>query len=233
VKLEKRRILVAADNREGLAVGTSSNLSDSQCKIRSFDGTVVAFSGVVSYWDSSSKLGWNAFSDAQEAYQSHGESAPGFARTWIKLLDGHVGAFARSDPNFIHDLGLSPGDIVCGGYFLRWVFGSPVVLLEWVIPEANLIRVNEYGKLPEMGTEESTNKTTQELIEGQTPRAKAVALKWKSLSQRYPKSEVSWRHLEFLIRETSKLDPTVSPTSDVVEITSSNKLIWRSKIVCR
>lgn len=237
VRLEKDRILVATDNRAGMtsrsAFGSSSSTVDNACKIHLFGGTAVAVAGTISNSESRSHQGWDAFSDAQMAYQLKGENTAEFAKTWDKLSADHVAAYALSNPNFVNDFGIKSGaTIMYGAYFLRWIFGSPVVLLEWVAPEANRIQTYEYVVPPALGAEMSTNAKTEELIKGETPRAQAVARKWKLLSRQYPQSDVSWRHLEFLIRETSKLDTDVSPSADVLEITTSDKFIWLHKSAC-
>jgi len=56
---------------------------------------------------------------------------------------------------------------------------------------------------------------------------------WKSKSIQYAANERPWRRLAFLIKETSKLDSNVSPTSDVLEISMANKIVWLQRTACK
>lgn len=77
------------------------------------------------------------------------------------------------------------------------------------------------------------NSVTTELIEDKTPRAKAAAQHWKRESSKYAPSEIPWRHLQFLVEQTSIFDHTVSPNADILEISKSGKVTWLVKNACQ
>jgi hypothetical protein len=175
---------------------------------------------------------WDALTDVASAFRVKGSYPETFAETWAKVFQEHVVAYKKSNPNFFGDLNLSPGNGVCGAIFFGWVFGTPQIVNENISADQGGVKRESTTQLPPIGKEESLNPITQELIKSSSDRAKATAQRWRTESRHYPKGELDWRHMEFLIRETSKLDPTVSPTSDVLEITASNHLIWHRRVAC-
>jgi hypothetical protein len=180
-KLEGNRILLAADNRQGTAAsGARKQYTDNTCKIRSIGHTVLAISGKVAHYHcptaSAVVLDWDAFSDAQTAYNAVGDNPEKLADKWGIVSSDHIAAYAGRDPNEVfNELSGSPTGIMYGGILLGWIFGSPVIVLEYLAMEKGRIVANRYDKLPPSGTDHSTNKITQELIVGNSLRAKDAA----------------------------------------------------------
>lgn len=235
VKLERHRILVAADTRGGRSSLGQEGYTDDWCKIHSLGHTVFAIAGMVGHSHVQSGrqlLDWDALLDAKTAYRTSGDNTDALANQWGKLSAAHIAAYARSNPNDASRefAGLS-GSIVYGGFFLNWVFGSPILKVDYVSVEGGGILSRETTLL-RVAFEQSTNSVTQELVKGETQRAKKAAHLWKLSSHAYPPTEISWRHMQFLIEETSRFDHTVSPTSDIMEILDSGKVSWLMNTAC-
>src|SRR5271169_1778803 len=64
----------------------------------------------------------------------------------------------------------------------------------------------------------STHSITQELIDGQTIRAKGVDADWQRRSKAIPTRQRNLRWLEYLIKQTGKYDPEVGGPPNAIEI---------------
>ena len=61
--------------------------------------------------------------------------------------------------------------------------------------------------------------------------ASAFAKKWSEKSKQFPKSEIDWRQVEFLIKSTNAYDKTVGRDADVLEIRAS-RYSWLHRCAC-
>jgi hypothetical protein len=177
---------------------------------------------------------WDAMQVAQAAYESSGGETLQFAKDWGNRMAAHIASYSNRYPaGCIREfLSNAPDQAVDGGYFLRWEFGSPVLQGDWIAIKNHQIMAYSVG-VPHIPAKQSTNRVTTELIEGKTLRAKAAAQRWNVLKSQYPASELSWRRLQFLVEETSSLDPGVSRAADILEISGSGKVTWLVRNACR
>lgn len=238
IKAEKDRIILAADNRQLAGrVEQSLNFSDTACKIRTSIGAVYALSGQPGHMHSDGRhmyTDWDGYADIKTALELSNGNLAQFADEWGQIERSRIDRFIQNDPKAAA-ISLFPGPdgILTGGLFGFWIFGSANIRAEYV---------QLLGGKPQWGhqvlspDEEVTidNPVTRELIFGQTPRAREAASAWNARirSRHYPPQEISWRHMQFLIEMTSKYDPNVSPTSDVVEITSAGRVNWLHTSAC-
>jgi len=72
----------------------------------------------------------------------------------------------------------------------------------------------------------STNNNTQELIDGKTPAAQKASAEWVKYARKLTPAKRAWKHLQFLIEETSKIDKTVSPESNILKIPERGTSKW-------
>lgn len=176
---------------------------------------------------------WNAEADARTAFKLSNGNLSRFADQWGQSTTKYVQHFIQSDPKDAAT-GLFPdrAGILTGGLFGFWTFGTANIKSEYVVLMGG---VPQWGHedVP-LNTEVSPNLVTKELIDGKTDRAKEAEREWilRVRTRHYQSQDISWRHLQFLIEMTSKYDPGVSPTSDVIEITSAGKVGWLHKSAC-
>lgn len=230
VKVDGKAIFLVADNREGWMSGGVTRYTDDACKILPLGHSAVAAMGTVSQY-SSSKLIFSAFEDARTAFAGVGDDTRSLAREWGKLSVKHVAEYYNSDPNSAPQLRGVSRKGLDAGIFVGWINHQPVVRPEYVILNYGLFESVD-DSFPMLVEDNSLNPATMELVAEQSNRAKEVAQRWKTNSIKYPASERVWRHMMFLISETAKIDSTVSPSSDVLELVDSGKQVWLHHSIC-
>ena len=237
-KVDATAIYVVADNRAGLSIdGKPSQVSDRSCKIISLGQTTVAVAGEVSRFQNLSvrpELAQDAFSDVRTAFAAVGDDdLDRLAEKWSGLSAKHTSEYYNSHPDlWIRDLEPVSEKNLATGVFLGWRQHQPEVKLtdvRWQNHEFEAVNLVFSHPLEE----HSLNPLTQELIDGNTSRAKDTARRWQTISRQYSPTEQVWRHMMFLVSETSKIDPTVSPSSDVRRVMKSGKMDWLHNSVCK
>ena len=78
----------------------------------------------------------------------------------------------------------------------------------------------------------TTNTVTQELMEGNSTRAKAVREEWQIKSKEFPTSAQDWRWLEFLIVKTSERSE-VGKSVDIFELNRDGHSEWLQNLTCQ
>lgn len=235
VRIEKNRILIAADNRQGGSIFGRNVTTDDACKIRVLGNSTFAIGGDVGHEHRENGrriVDWDSLADALAAFRSSGGNPGRFADEWGKLVASQVARYAQAHPNTIYsELHEMHGGIIAGGMFAYWTFGTPTVRFESIwLRQGEIVSGN--APLTRLDTDQSTNAVTEELIQRKSPRAKEAAREWNLLSRKYPADQASWRQIQFLIDKTSKFDKSVSQTSDVIEMRSNGKVLWLSRSAC-
>jgi len=224
-RVDGKRILIAADNRNGEI--------DNACKIRKVGRTIVSFSGTVAH--SRGRTDWDALGDAHTAMAKFGDNPGQLGTGWAATTGKNIATYAaRIGPgSAMQELTSFRGNMVCEALFFGWAFGLPSSRFEGLTlnPDGH-VTISGYDVPPSGGIERSLNDISQELIDCKTKRAKDTARRWTAASVKLPKSERVWRHLQFIIQETSKYDQSVSRDSDVIEVLPSGAAVWLSRSLC-
>jgi hypothetical protein len=228
-KIDANKILIAADTRSGAVNGI--------CKIRKFGHTLGAFSGNAAHYHGPTAFkmsrDWDVLADAEDAFNRVGDDPSELGDKWAEISAHHIASYAdQVGPNSaIRELTSPPDNLACEGVFFSWVSSDPRFVFEGLTMTATGVKKIKSEDLPR-GIERSLNNTSQELIDGRSERAKDAIRRWTSDSSKFPKNELAWRHLQFIIQETSRYDKTVSPQSEILELLPSGKAIWLSHSAC-
>jgi len=244
IKFDKDRILIAADTRRILVPNVGKQIMrDDKCKILVLDRTVMAMSGIPSYHSanllSRAPGPWDAFSDARKAFGPAGIGLGDGASHWSYLLAHHFEDLNAYDPEWVSAQAATTSiHALAEAFFTRWENGSPALETRGIFLHSFSIMqpptiARSKGQPPMKDGNASLNGITQELIDATTDRAKEAARRWLDESKKYPETEKPWRYLEFLIRETSKIDPRVSPQSDIIAIPREGEPYWIKRAACK
>jgi hypothetical protein len=231
-------ILVAADTRATLSTGNivggvgrfRYNVTDSTCKIIPLTNVVFAITGDVDYHKGG--LGdldnWSAVDDAKVASKTHGDDLKMVADDWALRSVSHYQAFYQTDPQRVADLVKDHSHILELGQFFYWKDGIPQVLVKIIEfnPDQASPVFSEERVVTITDRELSTNNDTQELIDDKTPTAQKVSVEWAKYAEKLTPGRRVWKHLQFLIKETSKIDKSVSPESNIVRLPTIGTPKW-------
>jgi len=77
----------------------------------------------------------------------------------------------------------------------------------------------------------TSNVITQELIEGHTNRTSEARKEWAMKSKTFPKEELGWRWLEFLVRKTGAF-ADVGQKVDIMQLTREGQSEWLQRCAC-
>jgi hypothetical protein len=236
VKLENGRVLVAADERVQLRSTEAHQVTneDKSCKIHQIGASTFSEIGNAEYYQMKNGVKvthWNAQVDLREAFQGVGDDVPTLAHAWGVTTRNHIANRLGMDGIRPGDIAQGPRGLVAGGVFVGWRGRLPVVKVSRLFVAGNELVEREDDLRIDLSMG-SNNLHTEELTDGKTERAVAAAKRWKVESLRYPESERSWRYLGFLVRETSKIDETVSPKSDIIELLPTGQLVWLQRSAC-
>lgn len=238
VKQEPGRVFVAADERVQLRSTDSRQIKnvDTTCKIHQVGASTfseIGNSEIYQMKDGKRISYWSAQVDLREAFHSVGDDVIALARAWGVKARNHLANRLRAAGIRPGDIVQGPGHVVVGGVFVGWRSRLPLVRVSRLIATAPGDEIVEQESDLRMDLSVGSNNLhTEELMDGKTGRAVAAAKRWEVESLRYPGHERGWRYLAFLVRETSKIDETVSPKSDIVELFPTGKLVWLQRSAC-
>ena len=124
--------------------------------------------------------------------------------------------------------------VLVDAFFIGWDNQDPLLIWEKVYldetsPSAVGIREQI---LPPRELPYTTNATTQELIEGNSPRTRSAMNEWEVKSSTLPEQERDWRKLEFVIKVTGEYEETVGQTVNVLQLPASGLAVWLQNSTC-
>jgi hypothetical protein len=240
-KIEAGRIILAADSRASGGEGRGAGSNDTTCKILPFsDGAAFAMSGVpgLSYKDGDPKPKLDSFSDGKDAYVEKAgnllEASSEWGRRSVRVWGPYFSHQVQESKELLRTNGPDVATSVFAGFFRspdrpRVVIGSvrvdlkklplgqPRFVQQILLPQAEPISSNPY---------------TNELIAGQTPRAREANSEWLQQARSIKPVDRDRKYLEFLIQTTAKYDPHVDTIVNVLEIRLNKKPHWLQNPTC-
>jgi hypothetical protein len=239
---EEGRIILAADTRadrlEAASVPSEHVFHDDFCKILPLGPMAVAVSGAQDYIRNIASdpiPAWDALSDARAAYAAHGDNLPNTARDWAKRAESHYKFFNEVAPQRVRLLASTNSErVIIMAFFVGWYQANPLLFWEKVYLEeavTSAIHTREQV-LPARALPYAPLATTQELIEGDTTRTRAVAAKWATALPAISKTEADWRWIEFLIKYTGEYDQSVGQTVNVLQVLAGRQAEWLQNVTC-
>ena len=237
-------IIVLADSRAEDSSSTAPR--DDQCKIAILGPNLIfAETGNEGYKPSVSTdwvPEWHGTAEAVKAYilvKSH--SLDDVALQWSLQLTENFKIFYRADPKRVRELArLSWGNLVVGIFAGKDSSGKMRALVARVALDDTLIERENVlipighaiSEIPVDRQPYSTNGVTQELLDGKTDRALAVAELWVKSSRHVPKRDRQLRRLEFMIEQTANYDEGVHPPVNAALVTTTSS-IWLQNKTCQ
>jgi hypothetical protein len=243
-KLEKGRIILAADTREdrleASPLDSQHAFHDGGCKIVPLGPSGAAISGNLDYKrnvPSDPVPNWSAQSDAIAAYGEHQSSLRETAEDWAQRSASFFKKFGETAPQRVKALATANSEhVLVDAFFVGWEKQAPLLIWEKVYLDEGALSISTIGVreqiLPIRELPYTTNATTQELIEGNSARMKNAAEDWEAKSSTIPKGEHVWRKLEFVIKATGRYDESVGQIVDVLEIPAGGQAAWLQNSTC-
>jgi hypothetical protein len=251
VKVEKDRIILAADTRrKGMSsdASNSHDFHDDTCKIAPLGRVGFAIAGYYNHNEKSptdrAEWSWSAYEDARTSYRLHPNNITEMAGDWgareIEIFKTLYSLHSSLVQKLAHADNSTPLVI---GHFAGWDNeGRPTLILEMIVlnkgPFALLNQpfvLNPIVAIPVVFHERdlpySTNNYTEDLIEHDPAKASATAKEWSVRSKVFPEPQRDWRWLEFLIQSTAPHDEEVGKDVDVLEIKASGSK-WLHNSAC-
>jgi hypothetical protein len=238
VNISEQRIVIAADT---LGVDASGAVHEDQCKIVLAGRAAFAATGISSFTPSfSSSLsgvpGWDAKSEAANAYAAHNNDTEAAAKQWIIRAEQYFTGLPTADQQRARSLTVGdPDHVLVGGVFAGWGPNkNPILIMEYIRYESpNSAQVQHLIQtLPIRDLPYTTNAVTQKLFETDPTLIEETETKWKTQAEAISESERKWRWLEFLIQQTSKY-AKVGTTVDVLELMQDGQPVWLQNPTCK
>jgi hypothetical protein len=244
VDFTEDRIIIAADSR---AIDSQKQAPrDDYCKLTVVGNNILfASAGNTAYLPhDSSDLApeWHAENDATRAFETaSNHDLQSMGMNWATSVANHFKFLYSINPRKVEeDVARQNGGFVLGLFAGTDTSGALAVYqvsIFWdnwnknisVLPLFLPIQARIETLSPQIY---SPNATTQELITGQTERAKHATEEWKKRVRGNPKAETGVLRLEFLIDETAKFDSSVHSPINAVSI-SSKGVKWLRNETCK
>jgi hypothetical protein len=249
IGVEADRIIIIADSRAGDVNRTSNRVRDDQCKIvvlgERFAFAETGGEGYTKENYADPVPGFHGTTEALRAYGSVSDhELHEVALAWAALLTDDFKAFYLRDPQRVRELAKAgQGNLLFGLFAGSDSTGALKVYLARIVIDDTLPN-RVLGSLPvgytvdefppkgaPKGPYYSTHLITQELLEGKTERATAVARLWAKQSRRVPRADRVVRRLEFLIEQTGNYDGKVHGPTNAVQVTPSS-VTWLKHTTC-
>lgn len=238
------RIILLADSRAVQLNPSGNTVADDYCKIVALGGRFVfAETGREGYkpaGPTDSVPEWHGTSEAVKAYRSVPDHDPyKVALRWAIQVTDDFQLFYLSDPLRVRRLA-RPGVPLLLGIFagkdsegVLKAYKVTIALDDSLLSRERTSIPIGYAvdDIPPRDEPYSTNAVTQELLDGNTNRAKEVETLWGVRSHHIPQAERGLRRLEFLIEETGNYDREVHGPVNAIQVTR-NSLTWLHNKTC-
>jgi hypothetical protein len=239
-KLEKERIILAVDTRRSELdpLNPKYKFYDDGCKIVAFGPSGAAMSGNLDYErnDPSDPVpNWSARLEAIRAYSEHRSTLRETAEDWAQRSASFFQIFHLVSPQRVEALASSNSEhVLIDAFFVGWEQQAPLLIWEKVYLDQTSPSAVGFREqiLPPRELPYTTNATTQELIEGNSPRTRSASKEWEAKSVTLPEQERDWRKLEFAIKATGEYEEAVGQTVNVLELPASGPAAWLQNSTC-
>jgi hypothetical protein len=232
------RILLAADSRATGEIA-DEKLRDKTCKIVVMKDGAFAIDGLPFVRNpGDNSLVWDARDLGKEAYANHHGNVLDAANEWADRGVTFWTSFLSKEQAFRENLknhGFFVIDYDVAGFLHNPDRPGLVIARVGINPAAAPPTWSQKvvsTPLPPRTEPYSSNDVTNELIAGQTKRAKAALAAWRLQLPRIKESDRDRRILEYMIQQTAEQDPTVDGTVNVLEITAKEKPHWLQHPTC-
>lgn len=231
-KVSEAKVVIAADT---LGIDSEGARHEDQCKIVPLGKYVFAAASIASFWTTLPKSSWDSKLEAEAAYKSHETDIEAAASDWLERAERYFSNLRGADRMRAQSMvASSPDHALTVGVFAGWnAEGKAEFILEAIrYKEPTLeqiehtIEVEKSRDLPY-----TSNVVTQELIEGHTERTSEASKEWAMKSKTFPKEELSWRWLEFLIQKTGAF-ADVGQKVDIMQLTPEGHSEWLQRSAC-
>ena len=226
-------IMIVADSRAtNTTLSGKTSADDTKCKIVMLGSDFIfAETGSEGYTpdDTTDTLKeWHGTTEAINAFRdAGGADIRKVVDAWAQRISDHFEDFFLVRPARARQLeglfGIFAGrnaDIGVTAYMAAVTLDghvAPVVDIRRILPKA---------------TPSSTHPITQELIDGQSDRAKSVAGAWNKESSGVPLAQKRVRWLEFLIEQTGQFDSNVGGPTNSIELDRNSPPTWINNRTC-
>jgi hypothetical protein len=231
-KVSEEKVVIAADT---LGIDTEGTRHEDQCKIVPLGKYVFAAASIASFWTTLPKSSWDSKVEAEAAYRSHETDIEAAASDWLERAERYFSNLRGADRMRARSMVASaPDHALTVGVFVGWnAKGKAEFVLEAIrYKEPNLEQIEhiiEFGRSRDLPY--TSNVITQELIEGHTNRTSEARKEWAMKSKTFPKEELGWRWLEFLIQKTGAF-ADVGQKVDIMQLTREGHSEWLQRCAC-
>ena len=244
VDLNANRILVVADSRASEVGLSGSAVHDDKCKIVIL-GNEIAFAetgreGYTPNGPGDTAPEWHGTTEALTAYNNVADhDLYQVALAWSIQVTDDFQRFYLINPQRVRSLAVQ-GVLLIGLFAGKSSDGKLKVYVGRAALDDTL--QTRTGALIPIGyavdtipmREEpiSTNTVTQELLDGETNRAKKVANLWAQKSRSIPLVNRRLKWLEYIVERTGDYDPDVHSPVNAVEV-RENSVVWLQNNTCQ
>jgi hypothetical protein len=239
VQLYPGRILVAADAHGDKLGPNFKSSNETECKVVPFNDAAFALTGIadyVRYQLDDPVTSWNSYSDAREAYrEQRGDLVPA-ANDWATRATRHYSSFYLANPARVLQLAkANDQNVLLVGMFAGFRGGKAQLIVERIYLDEHGSRpiLHKQLVLPARKLPYSSNRITEDLIDGHSARAKSAHAVWVKMSGSIPVSMRALRRVEFLIQATAKYDKTVGTQVNVLEVSPHKNPHWLQNFTCQ
>jgi hypothetical protein len=239
VQISGTQILFVADTHEQLLSPGTQTSNDDFCKIVPLGHAAAAFIGNVHYTPNGVLdliPSWDTQVDAREAYTSTSRDLRKTASEWAEKAKNHYSSLYLAVPELVTQLAKgNTANILLAGLFAGYRDGKAMLFMQVVsLDETHSLApiVNQEIVFGPGDLTYPAHPITQELMEGNSERAKSSQAEWTRKAKSISMSEQRWRRLEYFIQETAKYDKSVGTRVNVLEISLDADQRWLQNSTC-